>query len=596
MAAIAGGVQGADGAGAPDAEAAERDPERVAEAAIRAAAPSDWRIYSNVHWLAPTRPGATPRDGEADLVLVIPQQGLLVIETKGGHVQRDSHGRWYAGARHLPRSPFAQATESAHRLTDWLADHPSWTGDPPAALHAVCFPEIDRASVPTGQGDLGPDAPLELLIDRSDLRDRAATTRALERILAYWSADRSRDRPLDGRQVELVGRLLEPPVELRPLLRGDIEEGERELLAPTHYQLNLLRSLRRERRAAIEGGAGSGKTILAREKARQLAADGFNVLLVCFNQPLARALAHDPDLTAHVASGRLTVSTFHELCRRLGREADVLPPEPADPGPDWWNTVLPDALLAAADRLPAGYQAVVVDEGQDFEPGWLESLGLLTSAGATDIFYLFFDPAQQIFERGQEVGRAIDSLGLRRFELADNCRNSRPIHALAFRFYTGSLSCEPLREDGREPEVVVADSPAEVVEAVRAVLKRLVVDEQVDRRSIVVLVGQSLERSAVWRHGRFRGGLELWNGSVDAGGRTRRLGADAVAEQPPGTILCETIHRFKGLERDVVVLCELRPDDARVGKLLYIGASRAKHHLVVIAPRPIAGRLSPVVA
>ncbi len=54
-----------------------------------------------------------------------------------------------------------------------------------------------------------------------------------------------------------------------------------------------------------------------------------------------------------------------------------------------------------------------------------------------------------------------------------------------------------------------------------------------------------------------------------------------MPEQPPRTIRCETIHRFKGLEADVVILVELRPDD-RLRRLLYVGASRAKHHLIAI--------------
>jgi superfamily I DNA/RNA helicase len=83
----------------------------------------------------------------------------------------------------------------------------------------------------------------------------------------------------------------------------------------------------------------------------------------------------------------------------------------------------------------------------------------------------------------------------------------------------------------------------------------------------------------------------LWNGGVDDAGRSRGFSADQVPDQPPGTILCESIYRFKGLERDVVVLVEIRPDDERLERLLYVGATRAKHHLVVIAPPALARSL-----
>ncbi len=36
----------------------------------------------------------------------------------------------------------------------------------------------------------------------------------------------------------------------------------------------------------------------------------------------------------------------------------------------------------------------------------------------------------------------------------------------------------------------------------------------------------------------------------------------------------------------------LREDDKRLERMLYMGASRARHHLVVIAPAGVLGRLS----
>jgi hypothetical protein len=102
-----------------------------------------------------------------------------------------------------------------------------------------------------------------------------------------------------------------------------------------------------------------------------------------------------------------------------------------------------------------------------------------------------------------------------------------------------------------------------------------------------VLVGGSLEDSAVWRQRRF-GNDVLWNGQVDDAGRTLGLAAHDVPAQPSDTILCDSIRRFKGLERPVIVLVELRPEDKRAEQLLYVGASRATQHLVVIGPKGVA--------
>jgi superfamily I DNA/RNA helicase len=69
--------------------------------------------------------------------------------------------------------------------------------------------------------------------------------------------------------------------------------------------------------------------------------------------------------------------------------------------------------------------------------------------------------------------------------------------------------------------------------------------------------------------------------------------ADEVPEEPVDDIVVrfETARRFKGLERPVVILCELSEDTKRLDQLLYTGLTRATAHLVVIAPPSLAARL-----
>ena len=67
----------------------------------------------------------------------------------------------------------------------------------------------------------------------------------------------------------------------------------------------------------------------------------------------------------------------------------------------------------------------------------------------------------------------------------------------------------------------------------------------------------------------------------------QRIGAfETTANQAaePSKVLLETVRRFKGLERKVVILTAI--DDlpaAEETALLYVGLSRARAHLVVIA-------------
>ena len=121
-------------------------------------------------------------------------------------------------------------------------------------------------------------------------------------------------------------------------------------------------------------------------------------------------------------------------------------------------------------------------------------------------------------------------------------------------------------------------------------LHRLTVDEQVPEFRITVLSGSTPTRSAVWAQRKF-GNVMLWNEAFDETGRSKGLPPEEVPDEPADVVLFETIRRFKGLEREVVVLCELPENASRLDELLYVGLTRATTHVVVIAPPALAQRL-----
>jgi hypothetical protein len=570
-----------------EAERRGQKAERLVFDRLRAALPPEYRLYPNVAWLGRTAAHRGLRDGEADLVVAHPERGFLVIEVKSGRISRDANGHWWQNGRELPVSPFDQARTSMHLLLQKLRELPDapprWD---PISGHAVAFPDIDLESAGADARLLGPNVIKELVFDRVALAagEPERTRLAIDRALEQW-AGQAGGRTAPGLHgIELLDSILRTPVELTSLLRSEIDEGEREVVRLTTAQLTVLQQMQRVRRAEIRGGAGTGKTMLALAKARQLAHQGYRTLLVCFNQPLARMLieevAEDPE------NERPHVSTFHQLCEDLGRAAGTLPSKP-DPTPtEWWATTLPEALLEAIPLLPERYHAVVVDEGQDFERDWLTTLDLLLETPNDDVFYVFHDPAQVLFRTADVV----ETLGLHPMDVLLNCRNAQPIHDLVARFAQGQLDADALRVDGREPEIVAADMPEETLDALRRVLHRLRHDEKVRPWEIAVLTGAHTEKSAVWRQRNF-GNEVLWNGQVDDAGKALALRADQVAAAPDDAILFDSIRRFKGLERPIIVLVELSPGDPMVERLLYVGISRARQHVVMIVPTALEERL-----
>jgi hypothetical protein len=334
----------------------------------------------------------------------------------------------------------------------------------------------------------------------------------------------------------------------------------------------------------VVGPAGSGKSMLAAEKARRLAAEGFRTLLVCFNQRLATSMRRE--LAEAKAPAGLDVTTFHRLCELAGSRAGVLPERPSPIPQAWWDETLPEALDAAIDVDPdMRYHAIIVDEGQDFALGWLESLGMMLFDTKEDVFWVFHDPAQALF-RPDVVGR----LGLEQLELYEDHRSPPAVSRLASRFREDKAEIDVFREEGLPAEIVAAPPGTETVAAVRKQLHRLTVDEQVATFRIAVLSGAAPTKSAVWAQRRF-GNAVLWNEALDDAGRSKGLPPEDVPDEPGDVVLFETIRRFKGLEREVVVLCELAEDSGRLDGLLYVGLTRATTHVVVIAPPALAERL-----
>jgi len=154
-----------------------------------------------------------------------------------------------------------------------------------------------------------------------------------------------------------------------PMAERFLDEEEA-LVTLTHDQALLLQRYGRDKRMIVTGPAGSGKTMLAVERAKRVAAKGDDVLFVCFNRRLRDHLRR-----AEKGSG-IDFYTFHGICTRLAGIAGV--PLSTDgggePGPRYFGEELPLALVAAIEELGPRYDALFVDEAQDLSNDWLDAL------------------------------------------------------------------------------------------------------------------------------------------------------------------------------------------------------------------------------
>ncbi len=347
----------------------ERDPARSAERKVYEALEKDldksFSVFYSVAWLSKPRKG-DPRDGEVDFVVVHPERGLLLVEVKGGRIARDGRtGTWTStdrdGVTHEIKDPVGQAKRSKYALLDKMTEHPYWRNRRIGLGHAVILPDCATPSSP-----LSPDAPFDITLFAADMQRLGEE---IVEVFEYWQRQGDGEFRLGKEGVKLVTELLAPSWDLKTPLSVAIAEDDQQILTLTEQQYKVLDLLSRQRRVAVSGGAGTGKTVLAMEKARRLAKEGLSVLLTCFNRPLAEYLKASAGDIENVE-----ICNFHRLCYRMAKEGGV--PLPRSGGGDraYFDRTMPEALLKALDNTETRFDAIIVDEGQDFLETWWEPL------------------------------------------------------------------------------------------------------------------------------------------------------------------------------------------------------------------------------
>jgi Nuclease-related domain/UvrD-like helicase C-terminal domain len=501
--------------------------------------PDDWTVFHSVGWQSERH--GRPGDGEADFLL-LHRNGLLVLEVKGGRIHI-VEGQWMSNANMI-RNPYEQALDSRKALQRYVLDHVPEIGTLHTG-HAACFPDVR-----IGASQLGPDAPPEITIDRDGLSDVETT---MGKIAAHWELRSG----LDVQSLKRIRNVLAPTVTVRPLAREVTEDIGERLLQLTRMQIAILSAMRRQRRLTVYGGAGTGKTVLAVERARVLADDDFTVLLACFNQPLGRHLAHQFE-----GDDRVRAGSFASICRELAIAAGV--PIPERPTQQWWDAELPGVAPSYAEATGYDATAVVVDEGQDFAPAWWETLELLTRNPEEDPFYVFVDAAQQLYRKGW-----MPPFEEPRADLDINCRNTIEIAE-----HVGAVFGTPLPTlgtHGPKAEFIKVKSVSAASEQLEGLLDRFLNEGKLKADQLVIL---SSSRP-----------------TVDALRGSTLAGYGLVAPEEDGVVV-ETVQRFKGLEADVVILMLPEVDSEQDRVFAYVGMSRARVHLVVVGTAPVRAALA----
>jgi superfamily II DNA or RNA helicase len=95
----------------------------------------------------------------------------------------------------------------------------------------------------------------------------------------------------------------------KTITRSDLESLSLQLLRLTNDQRNSLKRVEINDRCVINGAAGTGKTVLAMELARQRCEAGETVALLCSNPNLSRRFKRWTETLSHKKGGRVVAGT-----------------------------------------------------------------------------------------------------------------------------------------------------------------------------------------------------------------------------------------------------------------------------------------------
>ena len=507
---------------------------------------------------------AKAHDGEIDFLIAHPDFGVFTLEVKGGGIGSEA-GKWFSidrqGVKHDIRNPFVQSMNAKYSIKRKIEESSRAGANLTKCSfgHAVFFPDVKSSEL-----FHSPDTPSEIIGSFASFSDLSVWTK---KVFNFWT--NPTDSPLGKSGIDFLGEQLMPTIRTEIVFAATLNRIEEKRFQLTNNQMQILDFLASRRRVAICGGAGTGKTILAMEKAKRLASDGFRTLLTCYNRPLS-------DWISSELKGfpNITVSNFDRLTDHFVSLADnklnkncLNQAKSTYPGADLWRVQMPAAMTFALEYIDERFDAIVVDEAQDFPDEYWFPLEFLLEDPSNSPFYIFYDVHQNLYKRSLQF--PIEEAP---FELASNCRNTTEIHDFAYRNYAGPKVNKP-DLSGNPVQLIPASNLEKQFEKISRVLVDILTKKEVKSSQIAVLIGDNLNKHIKYEMIRK---FNLPSGNVWSIENGFKL----------NHVLVDTVKRFKGLEADIVIVWGL-PDfeSNELQEVLYVGSSRAKSELIIVTDR-----------
>lgn len=393
-----------------------------------------------------------------DFIIWSQDTGLLVIEVKDWSVYQISSatpqhfkGTFYSPNEKEEHNPLIQAREVANLLKGQLQKIPSFINADGTHKnqmkfpigHCVIFANITRQQAESrgllNNQILGVNQALfsnDLEFDTDDHQKCKEFSSKLRQTFTV----KFHFNPLEYNDLKSLRFAIFPEVRVNiGQIRGKLRTAKDEDLLKTL-------DLRQEQTAKgmgeghriLKGVAGSGKSLVLACRAkylRQLHPD-WNILVVCYNISLRQYLKQMIKLSGtNGTDENIPVRHFHGLVKELtNANLSILNGESNEDYDKRIGDIL-KGQIALGKVKKDSYQAILVDEGQDFTTEWVQGLTQLLDE-QTDSMLFCFDPAQNVFGRKRPNWKTagMKVQGKKPTELRQSYRNTIEILLTATKF------------------------------------------------------------------------------------------------------------------------------------------------------------------